>query len=483
MSVIGRSFEEKELLNSYNSSTSELVAVYGRRRVGKTYLIDNTFADSFDFKHTGLSPIELNSLKTKDKNKTILELQLQHFYHSLKLYGMKENKIPSNWLEAFFMLEQLLDSKEKNRKLVVFIDELPWLDTKKSLFITSFESFWNGWANGKNILVIVCGSAISWMTNALINNHGGLYGRVTKEINVLPLNLSQCKELLLSKHINLSDYDIAQTYMIFGGIPYYLNYLKRNLSLSQNVDSLFFGNNSILANEFDRLFASTFNDDELAKKVVNALSEKKIGYTRNELADKIKISDGDRFSKVINSLIVSGYIVKYKPLQDNEKKLYFKLIDPFCLFYLSFVKNQTSLDKSLFSANASSQKITSWRGIAFENVCYNHIPQLKAVLGISGVVTNHYSLVYQSDSEKGAQIDLILERNDNIVHLCEIKFYSNVFVQTKEEHIKLLNKSNVLSKFIKRKESIRNVLITTYGLKENEYQWDYDHVITLEDLI
>ena len=153
------------------------------------------------------------------------------------------------------------------------------------------------------------------------------------------------------------------------------------------------------------------------------------------------------------------------------------------MFYLSFIKNQTSLDKSLFSTNASSQKITSWRGIAFENVCYNHIPQLKAVLGISGVVTNHYSLVYQSDSEKGAQIDLILERNDNIVHLCEIKFYSNVFVQTKEEHIKLLNKSNVLSKFIKRKESIRNVLITTYGLKENEYQWDYDHVITLEDLI
>lgn len=484
MSVIGRANEEKDLLNAYNSNASELVAVYGRRRVGKTYLIENTFADSFDFKHTGLSPIELQKIKSKDKSKTILDLQLQHFYHSLKLYGMKENKIPTNWLEAFYMLEELLNSKEKKGKLVVFIDELPWLDTKKSLFITSFESFWNGWANGKNILVIVCGSAISWMSNELMNNHGGLYGRVTKEINVQPLSLGQSKELLENKHIFFSDYDIVQSYMIFGGIPYYLNYLKRELSLPQNIDYLFFGKNSILSNEFDRLFASTFTDDELAKKIVCALFEKKIGYSRNDIAQKIDISDGDRFSKVLNSLIISGFVVKYKPQQENnEKQLYYKLTDPFCLFYLSFIKGQTSLDKTFFAANVNSQKIISWRGLSFENVCYNHISQIKNALGISGVVTNRYSFVYKSEQNKGAQIDLILERDDNIVHLCEMKFYSSIYAQTKESHLNLINKSNILTKYIKKKQTLRNVLITTYGLKQNEYQWDYTHVITLEDLL
>ena len=477
MNLVGREKEVKELLDLYNTNNSDLVAIYGRRRVGKTYLINQTFDNNFDFKHAGISPNEI------DNSKNILKQQLSQFYNSLKLYGMKEHTIPKDWFEAFYMLSKLLKDKYADRKQVVFIDELPWMDTPKSNFIKAFEGFWNSFANGRNIMVIICGSANSWIVNELINNHGGLYGRVTKEIKLSPLSLKECELFFNKKNINFSRYDIVQAYMAVGGIPYYLNYFEPRLGIYENIDKIFFSKSAPLRVEYDRLFASVFSNSNLAKKIVELLSTKNIGYTREEIVKKLSIDNNKTTGDTLNALLSSDFVIKFRPLTENRKTLYYKLIDPFCIFYMKFIKDSTSLDIDLFSNESLSQKVVTYRGIAFENVCFNHIEQIKNALKISAIRTSQSTFIYKGDKDtQGAQIDLIIERSDNIINLCEIKFYSNEYTNTKEKHLSLMNKKDALSKFILKKQIIKNVLITTYGIKQNEYQWDYDKIIILDEL-
>ena len=472
--MIGRKKEIHILEELYSGNKAEFVAIYGRRRIGKTYLVDEVFRDRITFRHAGLSPVEMNN-----SAKSPLKSQLEAFYYSLILAGMKKSKCPKDWLEAFFMLESYLQSIDRGERMLIFLDELPWMDTSKSGFITAFESFWNSWACNKNIMLIVCGSANSWIMNELINNHGGLYGRVTHEIKLEPFSLKECEECLKDKHIEYSRYDIVQTYMIFGGIPYYLNYLNRNLSLAANVDELFFGKNALLKIEYDRLFASVFKNAEMAKKIVELLSTKNIGYTRKEISEKIKVSNSGEFGKLLNSLIVSDFVVSYVPFGEGKRNEKYKLVDPFCLFYLKFVKNSETINESFWSNNVNSQSIVSWRGFAFENVCFNHIKQIKEGLGISGVVSKQSAWI---DQEDGVQIDLIIERKDNIVNMCEIKFYSDVFKVDKNYDMLLRKRVSVLSNHLLKKCAIHNTLITTYGIKDNEYKWSFNSVITMDDL-
>ena len=476
MNIIGREKEIEELKSLYNKDSSELVAIYGRRRVGKTYLVNQVFDNVYSFKHAGMSPLECENGKSNAKE------QLNHFYNSLKLYGMKENKKPKNWLDAFYMLEVLLSSKKDGKKQVVFIDELPWMDTPKSNFISAFEAFWNTWANGRNIMVIVCGSANSWIINNLINNYGGLYGRVTYEIKLEPLCLRECELLLKRNNVLLSRYDIVQAYMAVGGIPYYLNYFQPKLTLNENINLLFFKNNSVLKDEFSRLFKSIFTSPGIIEKIVRFLAKKHIGLTKEELCEELKMAKGESVDKALKGLLASNFIIKYKPLTD-EKKMYYKLIDPFCIFYLKFVDNTTSLDIDLFSGFTSKQSIVSYRKIAFENVCFNHINQIKNALRILGVESTQSTFIYKGDGNiEEAQIDLLIKRRDNIVNMCEIKYYVDEYTNDKTGHLSIVRKNNTLSNFIKKRQTIRNVLITTYGLKYNEYSGDYVNTIVLDDL-
>ena len=476
MNLIGRNNEVQELLELYNRKGSDLVAIYGRRRVGKTFLVNQVFNNSYDFRHAGISPLEANG------DKSLLSQQLEQFYNSLKIYGMKENKIPKTWLEAFYMLEKLLMEKDNGQKQLVFIDELPWLDTPKSMFLSAFEGFWNSWANGRNIMVIICGSANSWIVNKVINNHGGLYDRVTKQIKLVPFTLKECEMFFKDRDIRLSRYDITQAYMAVGGVPYYLMCFERMLSIYENIDKMFFKKNATLSFEFDRLFSSAFSSPETVKRIVEVLATKRIGYSRDEINDILKTKNGELISNCLDALLVSDFVIKYRPLND-KKKLYYKLIDPFCLFYLQFVKDSTSLDINLFTNKATSQKVISYRGLAFENVCFNHIDEIKDALRIGGVASTQSTFITrESEETPGAQIDLIIERNDNIVNLCEMKFYSDEFANNKEGHLSLVRKEDALSGFLKKKQIIRNTLITTYGLKYNEYSSDYISVITMDDL-
>ncbi|MBQ8159209.1 MAG: ATP-binding protein [Clostridia bacterium] len=305
--MIGRKAEVAELRERYESGRAELVAIYGRWRVGKTFLIDETFQNQITFRHAGVSPVD------EDK-KGLLKRQLEQFYYSLRSQGMTGIKRPGSWMEAFFQLEMFLQEKDQSERQLVFIDELPWLDTPRSGFLSAFEGFWNNWAcHRKNVMVIVCGSASSWILDNLINNHGGLYGRVTCEIRLRPFSLGECEEFLKERDISFTRYDIVQSYMALGGIPYYLGYLKRNMSLAQNLDALFFEKGAKLEDEFRRLFVSIFDNPPFMQRIIRAVAERNQGLTRSEILRKLNIKDGEVFAKALNALVNSDFVLKYVP--------------------------------------------------------------------------------------------------------------------------------------------------------------------------
>ncbi len=476
--IIGRKKEIKEIKDLYHSGKAEFVAIYGRRRIGKTFLVDEALKGKITFRHAGLSPVDEATEKNSLKN------QLKHFYLSLQLQGMKKSKCPTNWLEAFFLLSKYLEEKDNGSRQVIFLDELPWLDTPRSGFITAFEGFWNTWAcHRSNIMLVCCGSANSWMLNNLVNNHGGLYGRTTYEIKLAPFTLNECEAYYQSKGIKMSRYDITQGYMIFGGIPYYLGYMKKGLSLAQNIDQLFFTNNAKLKIEYDRLFASVFSNPEEMKRIVNFLGTKHMGYTRIEISDALHIPAGGNLSKMLGALIASDFIEIYVPFGYTKKQEYYRLTDPFCLFYQKFVNGHDALDDNFWMHNIDSSAINSWRGIAFEEICFLHINQIKEALGIAGVSSAQSAWTDKGDENKeGLQIDMLIDRKDNIINMCEMKFYNEEFSVSKSYHSVLMHRQNSLAEHISKKKAIHSTLITTYGLKYNEYSGDFQQVVTLDDL-
>lgn len=473
--MIGRKKEISELNRLYNSGKSELVVVYGRRRIGKTYLVDETFKDCITFRHAGLSPVE-------DNKKGMLKAQLEHFYFSLLLQGMPKRKKPESWLEAFYMLEKFLEEADDGSRQVVFLDELPWMDTPRSGFMTAFEGFWNTWGcHRENLMVVVCGSANSWILDKLINSHGGLYNRVTYEIKLAPFTLAECEEFYESKNVKMSRYDIVQSYMILGGVPYYMNYFQSGKSLAQNVDAVLFHKQGKLKEEYHRLFASIFSNPEDMKKIVGFLYTRNAGFTRSEIVKGLNVKDGAGLSQSLNALLASDFVIKYNPFGKGKREHY-KLVDPFCLFYLHFMNRGNGMDENFWQQNLLSPQVVSWRGFAYENVCFNHIKQIKNALGISGVITTHSAWSKREDDKEGVQIDLLISRNDNVINMCEIKYYSNDFTVDKAYYQVLLHRQNLLQKEITRKFSVHNTLITTFGLSYNEYSGIFSNVITLDDL-
>lgn len=474
MNIIGRKEEIKELERLYTTSSSEFVAVYGRRRVGKTFLIKEVFKDRMTFWHTGLSPYD------RDK-KYLLRDQLQTFYYSLQDYGLQGETCPKSWLEAFRLLEKLLAQKDDGSRQLVFIDELPWMDTARSRFIPALEHFWNGWATRHdNIMLIVCGSATAWMEDNLINTKGGLYNRLNHEIKLSPFTLSECEDYFKSKEMMMSRYDVAQTYMVLGGIPHYLSLYEKGLSTPQNIDLLLFGKNAKLKNEFDRLFGSLFKNSEDYVKVVRLLAQRRGGYTRKEILKATGIKDGGGASDILKGLVASDFITAYTPFGEGKIERY-KLTDPFCLFYLSFIDGHKSIDPQFWQNNNLSPRLNTWRGYAFEELCFAHISQIKIKLGIAGVSSSESSWIVENNDHK-QQIDMLIDRSDNVVNLCEIKFYASTFTIDKQYDALLRDRVQTLIEHIPRKKTVHLTILSSYGLKQNEYSGQVQSVVTLDDL-
>ena len=477
--IIGRNREIEELKQLVQSQRTEFVAIYGRRRVGKTFLVDEALREDITFRHAGLSPVDENG------NANNMKEQLLHFYHSLLLQGWKGRSRPKNWLEAFFMLEQHLQSIDTGDRQVVFIDELPWLDTRRSGFITALEAFWNGWAcHRHNMMLVVCGSANSWMLDNLVNNHGGLYGRTTYEIKLAPFTLAECEQFYASRGVHMSRYDVAQSNMMLGGIPYYMSYLMPGKSLAQNIDNLFFAQNAKLKDEFTKLFSSVFTNPDEMIRIVRFLATKRNGYTREDIAKGARLSCNGDLSKWLKALAASDFIVSYVPFGEKARNVHFRLTDPFCLFYLKFVDGQTEMDEAFWMNNVDSPKITAWRGFAFEDLCLRHIEAIKRALQIGGVSSTQSAwAVSGEDGKEGTQIDLLIVRKDNVLNMCEMKFYSEEFAVTAEYHKKLVHRMNVLQPYLSHKMIIHSTLVTTFGLTYNQYSGDFTNVVTLDDLM
>lgn len=474
--IIGRKEELGLLEEIYGSGKAEFVAVYGRRRIGKTFLVREFFKNRFAFCHTGLSPYELSG-------KRLLSEQLRNFGYSLARYGSQLAGMPKDWTEAFGLLIELLESQNPRGRQVVFIDELPWLDTPRSGFVTAFEHFWNGWGAGQdNLLLIVCGSASSWISDKLINNTGGLYGRVTREIRLSPFSLAECETFFEAKGIRMDRYDIIQSYMVFGGIPYYLDAFRKGLSFAQNIDALLFGKEAVFAKEFDRLFASLFVNAEDYMELVKLLAGSHRGYTRKEISDKYKASGGG-LTHMLSALEHSDFITACPDYKGSARSPRYKLTDPFCLFHLHFRDKTGRADASYWQDNNLSPALNAWRGCAFENICFCHIAEIKRALGISGVSTTVSSWSFRGDDNRdGTQIDMLIDRADRILNLCEIKYCTGEFIISRDYDRKLRERIRTFNDVTGNTRTVHLTLICTFGLRQNEYAGHIQRVITMDDL-
>ena len=468
--IIGRKEEQQILHSAAQSENSEFVAVYGRRRVGKTYLIRETFGYKFTFQHTGLA-----KGNTKE--------QLFSFAISLRDAGYDDCPIPKSWLEAFSLLSTYLKNSTDEKK-IVFLDELPWMDTPRSNFISAFEHFWNGWASArKDIVLIICGSATSWIINKVINDHGGLHNRVTKQIALQPFTLKECEMFAQSKGLEMSRYQLAECYMVLGGIPYYWSLLEKGLSLAQNIDKIIFAKNGKLSNEFNQLYASLFKSPEQYIDIVTALGKKKAGMTREEIiAATDKYSNG-ALSKVLDELEYCGFIRKYNGFDKKSKQAIYQLIDNYTLFYFKFIQQNENNDEHFWSASIDSAMHRAWSGLAFERLCMAHTQQIKAALGIAGVLSNVYSWRKEADeTSDGAQIDLLIDRKDQVINLCEMKYSLSEYIIDAEYEQKLRNKKSVFIDTTNTRKAVHLTMVTTFGIKVNAHSGIVQNEITLEDL-
>lgn len=468
--IIGRKEEQQILHSAAQSENSEFVAVYGRRRVGKTYLIRETFGYKFTFQHTGLA-----KGNTKE--------QLFSFAISLRDAGYDDCPIPKSWLEAFSLLSTYLKNSTDEKK-IVFLDELPWMDTPRSNFISAFEHFWNGWASArKDIVLIICGSATSWIINKVINDHGGLHNRVTKQIALQPFTLKECEMFAQSKGLEMSRYQLAECYMVFGGIPYYWSLLEKGLSLAQNIDKIIFAKNGKLSNEFNQLYASLFKSPEQYIDIVTALGKKKVGMTREEIiAATDKYSNG-ALSKVLDELEYCGFIRKYNGFDKKSKQAIYQLIDNYTLFYFKFIQQNENNDEHFWSASIDSAMHRAWSGLAFERLCMAHTQQIKAALGIAGVLSNVYSWRKEADEmSDGAQIDLLIDRKDQVINLCEMKYSLSEYAIDAEYEQKLRNKKSAFIDATNTRKAVHLTMVTTFGIKANAHSGIVQNEITLEDL-
>jgi len=472
--IIGRKREIALLNELIDSNKVEFVAMYGRRRIGKTFLIDKLYARQYDFYMTGIYE------GTRKE-------QLTNFAHQLELYAGHRVRTPKDWMEAFFALQDYLTTRLSQKRVLIFIDELPWLDTPRSRFLKAFELFWNEWASKHdNIKLIVCGSATTWMTSKLLGNMGGLHNRVTQPIYLRPFNLAETEAFLSSRGFALSRRQVAEAYMSMGGTPYYLDMMRKSQSIAQNIDRLFFGTDAPLRNEYGFLFKSLFKESTLYRKVVECLSRKMKGMTRQEILTEVKCEDNGFFSEVLSDLCNCDFVRRYTSFGKAERDMMYQLTDLYTLFYLRFVKTYNGGDPNYWSHR--QMDISSWEGYAFEQVCLHHIPQIRTKLGIMGVLGNVCSLSWTSFTDnagkehRGGQIDLIIDRGDKTINLCEMKFTSTTYSISTDYAQRLRDRRESFVSMTSTSKSIHLTMITAEGVEHNEGWQNIQSEVTLSDL-
>jgi len=456
--IIGRAEEQVLLEKILQSGEPELVAIYGRRRVGKTFLIHNVFEKQLAFELSGI-------------HNATLDQQLENFSGALSTVagGLPLAK-PESWIKAFAMLTSYLTPIIKRQKKVIFFDEFPWISTPRSGFMQAFEHFWNTWASRQNnLVVVICGSAASWMIRKVINNKGGLYNRVTRRIRLLPFSIGETAAYLRARHINLDKYQVLQVYMAMGGIPHYLKEIEKGESSVQVIDRLCFTKEGLLHDEFKSLYHSLFDGAGTHIDIVRALARNGAGLTRGEIIEICKLTSGGGATQLLEELTESGFITPYIPFDRTVKDSIYQLTDEYSHFYMKFIENRRPEGPGTWSRFATGSSWKSWSGMAFENICMKHIRQLKQALGIESVYTEASMWRYRGNKEEqGAQIDLLIDRQDQCINVCEMKFSINPFEITKSYAAELQNKLSVFRTKTKTNKTLFLTMVTTHGTKNRD---------------
>jgi uncharacterized protein len=469
--MVGRIEESNIMKQLLQSPKAEMLAVYGRRRVGKTYLIKNVYQPYLSFEFTGTQNASLQNQLFK-----FAEKRKEFFPNAPDL------PTPKTWYEAFSQLKNcLLKSAEKQ---VIFFDELPWIDSSKSKFLDELGYWWNDWASNQHLVIVVCGSAAAWMLQKLIHHKGGLHNRVTQKINLKPFTLSEAKLYLESLHVFWDDYQIIQFYMSVGGIPTYLQTARQGETPTQTIDRAFFTKDGSLRYEFTNLYAALFDHYQNHIAIIKILAGKWRGMTRQEIIIQSKLSDGGGVTKLLDELEASAFIMQLPSFQKKSKDFVYRLTDEYSLFYLKFIEGKAILGKNVWLKQSSEETYKIWAGYAFENICLKHVEAIKMALGISGIYTETSTFLHKSNDEsEGFQLDMLIDRADRAINLCEIKFYNDDFPMTDDFANHLRQRKERFKTVTKTKKSLFNTLITTYGVKHSKNSRSQtDHVVTMDKL-
>ena len=452
------------------SERSEFVVVYGRRRIGKTFLVRRFFKDNYAFSFVG-------------KHEMRREQQLAEFAKELMCYS-HSTFVPQlkNWTEAFDALQRLLETYNIPGKKVVFFDEMPWMDTPKSDFVSALENFWNGWANMRDDIVLVaCGSATSWMVDKLLHNQGGLFNRITQKLYLRPFKLSEMEQYLDEKHFGWNRYQIAQCYMILGGIPFYLTLLNPKLSLLSNIDELFFADaHAMLRTEYNELYSTLFKRPDNYLAVIRMLTERKEGFTRKEISEKTKLG-GAALSKILSDLEQCDFIFSYARYGNAKNNAIYRIKDFYTLFYYKYVNGIDTKDSLRWTHLSSTPQVSSWQGFSFELLCLLHLDEIKKALGIDRIL-NDASAWRSKQPEQNTQIDLVIERADHNINLCEMKFSSGMYAIDKGYEQKLRECMSIFLAETMTRCSTRITLVTTYGVLQNKHSGIVNDEVLLDDL-
>ena len=453
---IGRQSERALLEDLYQMQSAELISITGRRRVGKTQLVNEVLGNRIDFHLTGT------------QNKTATH-QLRNFAFKLgeKTGKKADQPVPRDWQEAFFTLIYYLQEIEGDKKLVVFLDELPWLATPRSGFLDAFSFFWNSWAEQRNILVIICGSAASWMINKVVRNKGGLHNRITKRIQLEPFTLAETAEYLRAIGYRDNAYAFAELYMVMGGIPHYLKELNPTESNTQNIDRICFASSGLLHDEFNRLYPALFDNAKRHIDVVRTLAAHVNGLTRKQILTQTGLSDGGSLKRLLEELEFSGFVQSFYTHGKRKKGKIYRLIDAYSLFYLRFVEHRKIDGVGAWQSASTSQAYKSWRGYAFENLGLQHIQQIKAALGIAGVATVTSTFyAAPTDTQRGLQIDLVLDRADRTINLCEFKFYDQILSLSSADLDRLEDRRRRFIELTGTRKTVLVCLVCPFGISE-----------------
>lgn len=470
--LVGRKEEREILLKALHSDKAEMVAIIGRRRVGKTFLVNSVYEGHIVFQQTGV-------------RKATTEQQLRTFTNTLEILSGKSVDTPKDWLDAFFQLRIHLEPLlEKKKKAVLFFDELSWLATPDSGFLDFLGHFWNDWAVRQNVVVVLCGSVSSWIIRKVINDKGGLHNRVTRYIHLQPFTLAEAEAFLQSGNIQLTRYQAVQLYMAMGGIPLYLEAVEPGQSAAQNIDRICFTDSGLLKGEFSRLYPALFEDAHYHIEVVRALAKKRKGLSRSEIIAQSQLPNGGAATRILEELVQSDFIMAYQPYGKKKKDKLYRLIDAYSLFYLQFMEQTTYGGQGAWLQISQTQAYKVWSGYAFEGICMQHLSSIKKALGISAVYTTAFSYLQKAtEEEKGLQVDMLMERADQIIHLFEIKFHNTEFVLSKDYAERLQTRIQAFQRLSKTRKQVFLTFITTFGLKPNKYSTSLvNQSLTLDDL-